>query len=247
MKKYLPIAGISLFFGALCFVLTSSLLYASLIFALFALSLFIGEFFFVRKQMEKDKKNHGCFLFTRSFLLSLIASNSYDEAYRAAEANASKELLLVSETFKERTSKEKIYCLYDYFKMDEYRLFLSILDLYETEGGDIALLADPYLMEATQKEKDLIRKEGAKKKSLIEFSSLLFMGSLIIGFLRYGLSSFYEELLESLPYKVCSLLYFVFTAFAVFMYCKSYSEISFQEAFGKEKNEKIKKTATKGA
>lgn len=245
MKKYLFITLISLFFGTLCFLLMNSILYSLIVFVLFAASLFVGDFFFIRRRMEKEKKDHECFFFTRSFLLSLIASNSYDEAYKAAESNASKELLLVLGTFKERTTKEKIYCIYDYFKTDEYRLFLSILDLYETEGGDIALLSDPYLMDATQKEKDLIRKEGAKRKSFIEFSSLLFMGSLIIGFLRYGLSSFYEELLGSFPYMICSLLYFVFTAFTVFMYCKNYSEIGFKEAFRKDKNGKIKKTAAK--
>ena len=247
MKWYLAIIGVSFFFGGLCFVLTNNLVFSLIVFVLFGVSLFISQRFFLRKRIEKDKRNHECFLFTRSFLLSLIASNSYDEAFKAATANSSKELLLVSDAIKERTSKEKIYCLYDYFKLDEYRLFLSILDLYETEGGDIALLSDPYLMEATQKEKDLIRKEGAKRKSLIEFSSLVFMGSLIIGFLRYGLSSFYEELLQSFPYVVCSLLYFVFTAFSVMIYCKSYSEISFKEAFGKDKNEKIKKTSAKSA
>lgn len=227
MKRMVAVLLVSLFFGALSYIVLSDLLCALAVFLLFALILFMAEWGYLSNRRKIDKREHACFSFTRSFLLSLIASNSYEQALDAALTCGDSDLVVLNDALKGKDVKEKLLAFADYFEDDHYCLFLSILDLFEKEGGDIALLSDPFLSETTEKEKDLIRREGAKKKSLSEFMSLLFMGAFVIGFLRYGLSGFYSELSINLAYKLCALLYFVFTALSLLVFAKTRSACPF--------------------
>ncbi len=218
MKKCWPLLIIAAFFAGLSYLMIENLYISIALFVIFVIVLFGSEYFFFSKLRVKEAKEKECFVFARAFLLSLIVSNSFEEAYEAALTGANKELITMAKTGSEKNIDQHLKGFDYYFESDHYRLFLSILRVYEIEGGEIAVLAEPFLLEATEMEKDIIRRGSARRKSLIEFSTLLFLGTLIMAFLRYGLSGFYGELIGNVPYVICSLLYFLFVAVSIVIF-----------------------------
>ena len=238
MKKCWPLLVIALFFAGLSYVIIENLYISIAMLIVFVAALLGSEFFFFSKLRDKETKEKECFVFTRTFLLSLIATNSFEGAYDASLTGASKELLVIAKTGNEKNIDEHLRDFEDYFESDYYGLFLSILKVYEIEGGEIAVLAEPFLLEATEREKDVIRREAARKKSLVEFSTLLFLGTLIMAFLRYGLSGFYDELINNVPYVFCSTLYFLFIAISIVIFAAFSTGVKFSFKKKEAKNEK---------
>lgn len=221
MSRYLILSLFSFFFAGICYLLVDNYLLSLATLLLFLLSLLGSEYLFFSKKRKKEKVERECFSFCRSFLLSSIASGSYEEAYKAATLEASKEFLAFADANKEKPITDRLRSLAAYFHNEYYRLFLSIVDIYESEGGEIVILSEPFLLEITEKEKDLIRRNGAERKATGEFAILIFLSSLIMGFLRYGLSGFYDTLSKNNIFVGCAMLYFLFMAVSIVIDRKS--------------------------
>lgn len=209
MKNLIFPFVVSLFHGGLCYLLTDSILYSVIIFIVYVLVLSSLEPLVLIPFRRKERITFEGYSFVHSFLLSLIASSSLEEAYKSSKLSMRGELKKITDSLEPREIHDRLLALSLYFNSDIYNLFLSILRLYEEEGGDITLLAEPFLLEASEEEKELIRRNRIKKKTAFEFISLFFITSLIFVFLRYGLSAFYGVLKGNLPYILCSLLYFL--------------------------------------
>ena len=218
MNRLIGLTLTSLFYGALAYFLTGKIVLAIGVLCLFVLALFSLEFLALRKVTQRARREKMCTLFTRSVLLSLLASGSLKEAIESVRLLSDKELLSELDLFPGEDPLKTAERLTSYFEEDHYKLFLSILHLYLEEGGDIALLSESFLLENDEREKDAIRKEGAKKKAFGEFLSLSFVGSLILLSLRFALAGFYEKVSLDAPFQIVSGLYFLFVLLSILLY-----------------------------
>ncbi len=245
MNRYLILSALAIFFAGVCYLLVGNLLLSLATLLLFLLALLGSEYFFFAKKRRKEKIERECFSFCRSFLLSTIASGSYEEAYKAATLEASKEFMAFASANEEKAITDRLRSFAAYFANEYYRLFLSIIDIYESEGGEIVILSEPFLLEITEKEKDIIRRNAAERKAVGEFSILIFLSALIMAFLRYGLSGFYETLSKNSVFVGCAMLYFFFIAASIIAFSRVSSGIRLIEQKKGDKNEKIAKNTAK--
>jgi len=247
MKRLTGFAVVSAFYAAIAYLVTDSWLYGLVALFVSAVLFAALEFLVLKGATERIRKKKEATFFTRSFILSLLATGSLNEAYKSALGDAPKGLLkIVSEVEKRSDPSLALSSLKDYFQEDFYLLFLSVVRMAVEEGGDLTLLCESFLAEADERERDEIRRDGAKKKALGEFISLSFLGSLILAFLRFSLSGFYKTVSGNSLYTGIALLYVLFAIGTVIWFALTYFEVRSKDlSLGVHKHEKTKKQAQK--
>lgn len=231
MKHYLYSAIISLVYGGLSYLVTSSLYLSIGVFAIFLLTLCLLASPLFISQDTKIRKRHEAYRFVNNFVVSLSVTNSPEKAFDAAIAGNSEngELSGILARIPSLSVGEKIEYLSSYFLVDYYPMFVSVYALYEEQGGDFMAIANPLLKEVTRDEEfaNALHKESQGK--FFEYVSLWFTSGLIVGFLRYGLRSFYSILSASKSYIIVSLLYFIVAliSFIVFAFIYTGEKVSF--------------------
>jgi len=211
MKHYLYSVLIPLVYGALAYLVTSSLYLSIGVFVVFAIFLcLIASPLFIEEDV-KNRKRHEAYRFVNNFVISLSVTNSPEKAFDAAIAGNSEngELNGILSRIPSLSVGEKIEYLSSYFLVSYYPMFVSVYRLFEEQGGDFMAIASPLLKEVTRNEEfaNSLHKESQGK--LFEYISLWFTSGLIVGFLRYGLRSFYSILSASRSYIIVAMLYFV--------------------------------------
>lgn len=211
MKPIVLILFYSVFHLALAYLLVGELYFALTVGLLYVAFLLAFYLLFLRRAMARIKRKDECTNLTRSFLFSLIASSSMNEAFESIQPLLSKgakdELALTQE----KDPYTTLESLKGYFVDPHYELFLSLLRIHSEEGGDLALVSNGFLSQSAEREKDAIREKGAKEKALAEFLSLNFVSALVLGSLRFALTGFYESVSGLSSFRLVSALYFLFS------------------------------------
>ena len=118
---------------------------------------------------------------------------------------------------------EKLEYLPRYFEEDIYNVFLSIVKAFIEQGGDLIEIASPLLNEVTFNEEKNNSLETIRKKSLVQYGSLWFLSTIVLAFLRFGLSNFYDTLTKNLPYLLTASAYFAIATVSFYIYVRSYT------------------------
>ena len=118
---------------------------------------------------------------------------------------------------------EKIEYLLRYFEDDIYPVFLSIVKAYLEEGGDLLEMSSQLLNEVTSNEEKHNSLETIRKKSLVQYGSLWFLSTIVLVFLRFGLSNFYDSLTKNIPYLITSIAYFLIAIVSFYIYARAYT------------------------
>jgi len=224
MNRTIAFSLLSIYFGTIGTIITKNIYYG---FAVFAVFIAVSLLFIcptIKKSETTRRKKHEVFHFINNFIVSLTITSSLDQAFEDATLEIKGEEKEVVKGIAHLSTNEKLDYLALYYDEDIYRVFLSVVKLYQEQGGNLLDIASPLLDEAALNEEKQNSMETQKKKSIIQFSSMWFLSSLILCFLRYGLSSFYDILVESLPYLLTSVAYFLIAIFSFCMYAKSSSQ-----------------------
>lgn len=237
MKSVFYIA-ISVYFGAVAGLITNDVIIGVLIGALFLIVLLAFVSRMVKAHAEKTRKKHETYRFINSFIVSLSVTQSLDQAFEDAGMETSGEEKTLIESTSNMPSAERLDYLKGYFQNDLYDVFTSIIDLYAEQGGDIIALSSNLLKEASLEEGKQIQKEAVARKALLQHGTLWFLSTIILAFLRYGLSSFYEELSASLPFTLLALAYFLIALSGIFVFAMIYTgeKPVFEKRGRREKN-----------
>lgn len=220
MNILITFFAISLYFGAICYVITDSFYIAIMIFAMTFLVFGVLINPLVKRGSEKKKKGHELFHFINHFIVSLAVTLSIDQAFNDSIIDIKGDFKEVVESIDVMTTNDKLTYLSQYFESDLYHVFLSIVTLFQEEGGDLLEMASPLLIEATKNEEKRNAMEGLEKKSFIQFGSMWFLSTLILAFLRFGLSNFYDTLTTSLPYLLTAIAYFFVAIGSFYVYAR---------------------------
>ncbi len=241
MKNRLPIYLIvSLIFGGVCYLLSNNLIYALIVFSIGMLMFVVMIEQLVAKHLKKMKKDQDVYRFINSFVISLSASKSLEISFENALLDLDEEEKRIVETVNDRGMEERLEYLNNYFKSDIYRVFLSIIRLYQEEGGEILDIAGPLLRECTALEEERIVRNKNATTALVQFSSLWLMSLLVMGVLRFGLSAFYDSLIHNTLFIMLIMFYFLiaYGSFVIFSLGVTKEKIDFK---GIVKNERKKK------
>ncbi|MCR5692897.1 MAG: hypothetical protein K6G74_02880 [Bacilli bacterium] len=223
MKGFLFLFVPSLYFAIVAYVTTSNLLIGGSVFLIyFAISiLFIKPL--VKRYLDKRRKRHEVFNFINHFIISLSITSSIDQAFEDATIDAKGEEKEVLDSISALTSMEKIEYLLRYFEDDIYPVFLSIVKAYLEEGGDLLEMSSQLLNEVTSNEEKHNSLETIRKKSLVQYGSLWFLSTIVLVFLRFGLSNFYDSLTKNIPYLLTSIAYFLIAIVSFYVYARAYT------------------------
>ena len=223
MKNLFAYLFLSLYFGIIAYVTTSSLMIAAIVF----LSYFAISFAFIKplikRYLDKRRKHHEVFNFINHFIISLSVTSSLDQAFEDATIDAKGEEKALLESIAPMTTMEKLEYLPRYFEEDIYNVFLSIVKAYIEQGGDLIEIASPLLNEVTFNEEKNNSLETIRKKSLVQYGSLWFLSTIVLAFLRFGLSNFYDTLTKNLPYLLTASAYFAIAIVSFYIYVRSYT------------------------
>lgn len=223
MKGFLFLFVPSLYFAIVAYVTTSNLLIGGSVFLIyFAISIvFIKPL--VKRYLDKRRKRHEVFNFINHFIISLSITSSIDQAFEDATIDAKGEEKEVLDSISTLTSMDKIEYLLRYFEDDIYPVFLSIVKAYLEEGGDLLEMSSQLLNEVTSNEEKHNSLETIRKKSLVQYGSLWFLSTIVLVFLRFGLSNFYDSLTKNIPYLITSIAYFLIAIVSFCVYARAYT------------------------
>ncbi len=241
-NRILLYIAISFVLGALCYLLTTNLLYSIIVLALgIVVFLFLIEQL-VSKHQKRMEKGHETYRFINSFIISLSTTKSIDLSFQNALLGIGKEENKIIETVQDKPVDEKLSYLSKYFDSDIYKVFLSTIRIYQEEGGEILDVAGPLLRECTAIEEDRIAHSKNITTAIVQFASLWAMSLFVMGVLRFGLSSFYETIVKNTLFIVLTLAYFfiAYISFVVFALGISKEKLNFKgenaHVFKKKRN-----------
>ena len=200
---------ISVVYGVIAYFLLNSIIMGVVIALIFELILVFLVRPMVTEYVVRTRRRHECYQFVYSFIVSLSSLNSGEGAYQSALEGAAGEEKEISDALYQYSTREKLSYLANYFQEDYYKMFLSIYEIWEEQGGEVLDLASPLLNEVAEVEKNENKKDKAKMNNLVQFATLWGLSALILMAIRFGLSMFYEELSDSWLYLVLSILYFL--------------------------------------
>lgn len=231
MKNRLLIyVAISFLLGALCYLLTTNLIYSVVVFGVGVVVLLFLVEQLVSKHQKKMAKGHETYRFINSFIISLSTTKSMDLSFQNALLGIDKEENKIIESVADKPTDEKLNYLAKYFDSDIYKVFLSTIKIYQEEGGEILDVAGPLLRESTAIEEDRIAHSKNVNTATVQFASLWVMSMLVMAILRYGLSSFYDSVVKNTVFIALTLTYFLiaYASFVVFALGVSKEKIDFK-------------------
>ena len=200
---------LSLIFPTITYVVTNNWISTAVVLLATALYLFLYAYPKVKKLLKRNEMFHSCYTFINSFIITLSTNSSLLNALESTKLVMDKEYVTVIDGLTNLTEMERIDYLKKYFEFDIYYLFLSVLEIYIEQGGDILTLSY-YLIEESRRNEDyLIKCENISRRKIIEFSMLWVFTLLIIIILRFSLNSFY--------YQITNFLLFQFAIVILFM------------------------------
>ena len=200
---------ISVVYGVIAYFLLNSIIMGVVIALIFELVLVFLVRPMVSEYVVRTRRRHECYQFVYSFIVSLSSLNSGEGAYQSALEGATGEEKEISDALYQYSTREKLSYLANYFQEDYYKMFLSIYEIWEEQGGEVLDLASPLLNEVAEVEKNENKKDKVKMNNLVQFATLWGLSALILMAIRFGLSMFYEELSDSWLYLILSILYFL--------------------------------------
>lgn len=201
-KFYFLFMIITLLFGVTSYIATSSILVTTLV----TLFTFIYFFFIARKLIAtyivRSKRFHDCYTFINSFIVSLSIKGSLIKAFDNVKLAMDKDYLSVYGGISTLHDEEKLDYLKSYFTFDVYNLFLSIVHIYLSQGGNIFDLSQYLINELRRNENYLITIEGTLKRKVVDFAILWLFTLLILIILRFSLNDFYGRISDLMFFKV---------------------------------------------
>lgn len=228
MKLYVVSLFLAFLNGGLCYLLTENLYIAIGVMFVFLLVLFLVEIPLLKRYESQERKRHEAYNFVNNFIISLSVTASSINAFSSAREgiDSNGELARILNSIEGGGVDMKLHYLENYFLVSYYPMFLSIFTLYEEQGGDFLKLAEPLLKEVTREEEfgNTLAKESHKR--LFQYVTLWGMSSLILAFLRFGLSGFYPILITSIPFLIIATLYFAIVLLGIFLYSLAYTGLS---------------------
>ena len=232
-KLIIPFATLSMVLGGIAYFVSNNLYLSLGIGVLFLLIFVLFVAPSVAKFMKTKQKRHECYIFINAFLITLSVCQSLEKSFELATQSAEKEFKSTLDSIALLEAGEKIEYLSNYFEMPIYDMFLSVLRIYLEQGGDILKLSKTLMEELTRIEETSMSLSKNAIAVLLQWIVLWALSLAILAFVRFGLTSFYSTLSQSMTYLLMIIIYFSFLAISILIFTSKYTGEKF--TFGKKK------------
>lgn len=220
---------VSLIFTLVGYISTNNYIIALLIFIISILYAIIRLYPLLKKYFKRVNNYHLCYLFMNNLLISISTFKNVEKGCQSALENIDQKVFDDVGDLSSLTSFEKSKYLSKVFNLKVYDTFLSLLDIYIENGGDILNMSS-YIMNQIQSiEGYLITTNNYMKRKAIEFSILWMFSLAILVFLRFALNNFFPYLIKSQLYIWGIFLIFIFIIFSIELFTKRMVKIDFKK------------------
>lgn len=190
-----------------------------LLFLFAALFLFLPA---IKTHGRKERIRHECYQFINSYVITLSVCHSLDHAYEVASGDIKGEFALLQSKIAHMNSLEKTMYLVSYFEMEIYAMFTSVISIYLDRGGDVLHLSSELLNELARIEDNGRYVAIKAKRALLSFTLLWAMATVVIVFIRFGLSNFFSSIKDSTNYLLGVGAFFLFLLVSSYLYLRVY-------------------------
>jgi len=213
----------SLIMGVCSYLMTTNIVMFCITFTVFfaVFSLILRKC--INRYLDVQRRSHESYKFVNSFVINLSVSQSIEKAFDAGRDGLGEDFNKVIDSL-DGDSRDKTYYLINYFESNIYQMFLNILKLYEEQGGDILALSNSLLLELSRIEEsnNLQKKEGIR--CLKEFLTMWAFALLILLFMRFGLSTFFDYLKANIVFISGVGVFLSFFLVSLTVYCFIYTK-----------------------
>lgn len=172
---------------------------------------------------KRSRLRHECYLFLHRYLITLSVTTSLEKAYESGSEGFGVEFVTLNGSMDKMSAKEKTEYLAGYFQSDTYKMFLSLLQLYLDRGGEVLKISGELMAEASHEEEIAQSYEKEARRKLLSYGFLWLVSLSILVFLRFGLSTFFGSLSESMIYQGSILGFFAFLLFSIYLFLCHYT------------------------
>lgn len=168
----------------------------------------------IKKYNYQVKNIKECSYFINTFIVSLSISNSIEKSFRDVTLKASKTLEKAIKKINTNDSYQALLSLSDYFKVNNYKVFLNLLNLYSNNGGNILEMSIHLQTELHRSEELLNTINTLNIRKIYEFSLLWAFSVAIILFCRFGIGNVYEMMQSMEMFNYELMFFFGFMIFS---------------------------------
>lgn len=216
MSSFLLISiVISVVIGVITFLASNNYIIAIIALVIYLLYFLIFAQKIFNKYKTKIVRFYECYHFINTFIVSLSIKLSLSSAYETAILTIDKEHVKELETIDSFEINDWLNHLNKYFKFHIFSLFIDLININEEQGGNI-LEQSKYLLEELRLNEEYIS-EGTliSKRKMTEFAILWVLTYVIMVFMRFALSSFFQNISKQLFFIIGILLIDVFCLLSI--------------------------------
>lgn len=230
MKNSIFIAIIvSLVVGFLAYLTSNNIIIAASIVVIYILYYLIFANKLIKQYYQKNLRIHYCYQFINSFIVTMSVKDSLEDSFMNATQGADGEYLETIKELEALTPMDKVLYLRKYFNLAVYRMFINVIEIYLDQGGKLLNMSDTLMEETTRIENTLNKTNNSILKNAIEFVVLWLISFMVLVFLRFGISDFYQTMLASLPFLVTLVSFFAFFLISVHIFIKRATSLYIKE------------------
>ena len=216
MSSFLLISiVISVVIGVITFLASNNYIIAIIALVIYLLYFLIFARKIFNKYQTKIVRFYECYHFINTFIVSLSIKSSLSSAYETAILTIDEEHVKELETIDSFEINDWLNHLNKYFKFHIFSLFIDLININEEQGGNI-LEQSKYLLEELRLNEEYIS-EGTliSKRKMTEFAILWVLTYVIMVFMRFALSSFFQNISKQLFFIIGILLIDVFCLLSI--------------------------------
>ena len=216
MSSFLLISiVISVVIGVITFLASNNIIIAIIALVIYLLYFLVIARKIFNKYQTKIVRFYECYHFINTFIVSLSIKSSLSSAYETAILTIGKEHVKELETIDSFEINDWLNHLNKYFKFHIFSLFIDLININEEQGGNI-LEQSKYLLEELRLNEEYIS-EGTliSKRKMTEFAILWVLTYVIMVFMRFALSSFFQNISKQLFFIIGILLIDVFCLLSI--------------------------------
>lgn len=216
MSSFLLISiVISVVIGVITFLASNNYIIAIIALVIYLLYFLVFARKIFNKYQTKIVRFYECYHFINTFIVSLSIKSSLSSAYETAILTIDKEHVKELETIDSFEINDWLNHLNKYFKFHIFSLFIDLININEEQGGNI-LEQSKYLLEELRLNEEYIS-EGTliSKRKMTEFAILWVLTYVIMVFMRFALSSFFQNISKQLFFIIGILLIDVFCLLSI--------------------------------
>lgn len=218
IKRYIIYSFIALIVAGSSLITSGNLIFAVVVFVLFALYFILYERLVNLARDKKNKKDLDLNIFIHDFILAYSHHSSLEEAINQSTINVSYPLVEHLKLLEEYDIMERLNQLSSYFNDPFYQLFLQTITLANENKSDI-LKSGNFLLE----ENDRIIHERKLKnknvyKALGEFILLWAVSFLVLLIMRFAINNHFAKISSSWIYLLGLGIYYAFFLLSIYLF-----------------------------